>query len=104
MAETKTTRVKREKKNIAVAVAHVNSSFNNSNSLESLTQYFNTNDDKPIDFDLKRYMEEHAVNGVDNLAFLSGHSRSGAVGSLLAKNLKDNNIKIWHRYCYRVST
>ena len=40
MAVTKTTRVKRDKKNITVAVAHVNSSFNNSfNHLCSRVSY-----------------------------------------------------------------
>ena len=41
---------------------------------------------------LKEYITNNTIEGVNNLIFLSGHSRSAATGSIVAKNLTDSNI------------
>lgn len=41
---------------------------------------------------LKEYITNNTIEGVNNLVFLSGHSRSAATGSIVAKNLTDSHI------------
>lgn len=42
---------------------------------------------------IKTYLNEHKVANVDDLVFVTGHSRGAATSSLIGKKLKDNNIK-----------
>lgn len=42
---------------------------------------------------INKYLDEHKIKDVDNFVYVTGHSRSAAVSSLIGKKLKDNNIK-----------
>lgn len=111
MAETKTTRVKREKKNIAVAVAHVNSSFNNTMvtitdtqgntiawSSSGLKGFKGSRKSTPYAAqvaadDAARKAMEHGVKTIDVFVMGPGTGRESALRAFQAAGLVITSIK-----------
>lgn len=111
MAVTKTTRVKRDKKNITVAVAHVNSSFNNTMvtitdtqgntiawSSAGLKGFKGSRKSTPYAAqiaadDAARKAMEHGVKTIDVLVMGPGTGRESALRAFQAAGLVITSIK-----------
>ena len=111
MAVTKTTRVKRDKKNIPVAVAHVNSSFNNTMvtitdtqgntiawSSAGLKGFKGSRKSTPYAAqiaadDAARKAMEHGVKTIDVLVMGPGTGRESALRAFQAAGLVITSIK-----------
>lgn len=111
MAVSKTTRVKRDKKNITVAVAHVNSSFNNTMititdtqgnaiawSSAGLKGFKGSRKSTPYAAqiaadDAARKAMEHGVKSIDVLVMGPGTGRESALRAFQAAGLVITSIK-----------